>query len=55
VTVPGLEAPVTVLPSVSPDLLLTSPMGKKDAWADLLALRLALDEDAATGPLITHS
>jgi DNA polymerase len=55
VTVPGLEQPVAALPSLSPEVLLATPLAKKDAWLDLLALRVALIEDAAKAEVITGS
>jgi DNA polymerase len=55
VAVPGLEAPVAALPTVSPDLALSTPTCRKDAWTDLLTLRIALNEDAAKPAMFTHS
>jgi uracil-DNA glycosylase family 4 len=43
------------LPTCSPDQLLATPAGKKDAWADLLTLRQALDQDRENPPDITES
>jgi len=43
--VPGLAAPIPVLATASPAALLASPVGRRAAWADLRALRRALDED----------
>jgi DNA polymerase len=43
--IPGLPAPIPVLATASPAALLTSPAGRRAAWADLRALRRALDED----------
>jgi DNA polymerase len=44
VAIPGLDAPVPTLPMLHPAYLLRSPGAKKDAWADMIALRRALDE-----------
>jgi DNA polymerase len=44
VAIPGLPAPVRALPMLHPAYLLRNPGAKKDAWADLLALRRALDQ-----------
>lgn len=49
VPIPGLAAPVPMLPTYHPAYLLRTPGAKRDSWADLIALRLALDEDARTG------
>jgi DNA polymerase len=43
--VPGLEALIPALPTASPAALLASPAGRRAAWADLRALRRALDQD----------
>jgi uracil-DNA glycosylase len=45
VAVPGLAAPVPALPTYHPAYLLRTPAAKREAWADLLALRRALDAD----------
>lgn len=50
VEIPGLEAPVAALYGFSPDHLLAAPDAKQAAWADLLTLRIALDEDRAGQP-----
>ncbi|MBN9562169.1 MAG: uracil-DNA glycosylase [Alphaproteobacteria bacterium] len=42
---PGLPAPIPVLATASPAALLASPVGRRSAWADLRALRRALDDD----------
>lgn len=41
--VPDLAAPVPALATASPAALLASPAGRRAAWADLRALRRALD------------
>ncbi len=46
--VPGLDVPVPALATLHPAYLLRTPSAKRDAWADLLALRRALDEDRAS-------
>ena len=46
VTIPGLERPVPALPTLHPAYLLRTPGAKRDAWADLITLRRALDADA---------
>ncbi|HEX3862067.1 MAG TPA: uracil-DNA glycosylase [Stellaceae bacterium] len=48
-TVPGLAAPVPVLPMFHPSFLLRSPERKRDAWRDLLALRAHLDAPQPSG------
>jgi DNA polymerase len=48
VTIPGLERPVPALPMLHPAYLLRTPGAKRDAWADLITLRRALDADAAS-------
>lgn len=48
VTIPGLEHPVPALPMLHPAYLLRTPGAKRDAWADLITLRRALDADAAS-------
>ena len=45
VSVPGLEAPVPALPTYHPAYLLRTPAAKREAWADLLALRRVLDAE----------
>jgi uracil-DNA glycosylase len=45
VTVPGLPAPVPALPMLHPAYLLRTPGAKRDAWADMIALRRALEAD----------
>lgn len=45
--VPGLPRPVPALPTYHPAYLLRTPAAKREAWADLLALRRALDSDSA--------
>lgn len=37
--IPGLDAPVRTLPTYHPAFLLRQPAAKRQAWADLLALR----------------
>ena len=39
-----------VLPMFHPAALLRDPIKKREAWADLLALRARLDEGGADGP-----
>lgn len=41
--VPGLEAPVPALATVHPAYLLRNHAAKREAWADLLALRVRLE------------
>jgi len=43
VIVPGLKEPVPALPTYHPAYLLRTPAAKREAWADLLALRRVLD------------
>src|SRR5262245_31171519 len=43
-TVPGLDHPVPTLPMFHPSFLLRAPERKRDAWHDLLLLRVRLDE-----------
>jgi DNA polymerase len=43
VTVPGLPQQIPTLPMLHPAYLLRTPGAKKDAWADLIALRRRLD------------
>jgi len=43
--IPGLTTKVPALPTLHPAYLLRNAGAKKDAWADLVALRRALDED----------
>ena len=42
-TIPGLEKPVPTLPMLHPAYLLRTHAAKRDAWADMIALRRALD------------
>lgn len=42
--VPGLAEPVPTLPMFHPAFLLRTPERKREAWRDLLALKLKLDE-----------
>jgi DNA polymerase len=49
VSIPGLEQSVPALPTLHPAYLLRTPGAKRDAWADLITLRRALDADAAAG------
>lgn len=44
-TIPGLPEPVPTLPMLHPAYLLRTPGAKRDAWADLIALRRRLDAD----------
>lgn len=41
--IPGLAAPVPTLPMLHPAYLLRNAGAKRDAWADLLALRRSID------------
>ena len=43
VTVPGVDRPIPALPTLHPAYLLRTPGAKRDAWADLVALRRRLD------------
>ncbi len=43
VAIPGLDEPVPALPMYHPAYLLRTPGAKRDAWADLIALRRRLD------------
>ena len=45
IDVPGLAGKVPALPTLHPAYLLRNAGAKKDAWADLISLRRALDED----------
>ena len=42
-TIPGMDAAIPVLPMLHPAYLMQHPEAKRLAWADLLALRRALD------------
>ena len=53
VAVPGLPRPVPALPTYHPAYLLRTPAAKREAWADLLALRRALDADSADQAKLT--
>ncbi len=44
VELPGLEAPIAVLPMLPLDQALRTPASKQASWADLITLRLALNE-----------
>jgi uracil-DNA glycosylase family 4 len=46
VAIPGLEQPVPTLPMLHPAYLLRSLGAKRDAWADMVLLRRALDGDS---------
>jgi DNA polymerase len=46
IRIPDLEAPVRSLPMLHPAYLLRNAGAKKDAWADIISLRQALDETA---------
>ena len=46
VAVPGLPNPISALPMLNPAMLLRDPAAKKEAWADLVALRKYLDSNA---------
>ena len=41
-TLPGLDRPIPCLPSYHPAYLLRTPLAKREAWADLLALQTRL-------------
>lgn len=43
----GLDQPMPTLPMLHPAYLLRTPGAKRDAWADLLLLRRAMDRDDA--------
>ena len=43
VSVPGLPAPIPTLPVFGPASLLATPACKREAWADMITLRRALD------------
>lgn len=43
--IPGLDQPVSTLPMLHPAYLLRTPGAKRDAWADLIQLKRALDDD----------
>lgn len=43
---PGLAKPVPAMPMLHPAYLLRNPAAKREAWQDLLALRLRLDQAA---------
>ncbi len=45
VAVPGVDAPIPALPTLHPAYLLRTPGAKRDAWADLIALRRRLDAE----------
>jgi DNA polymerase len=45
VTIPGLPAPVPALPMLHPAYLLRTPGAKREAWADMVQLRLGLDAE----------
>ena len=45
--IPGLDAPVPLLPMLHPAYLLRQPAQKRLAWRDLLTLRAFLDEHGA--------
>jgi uracil-DNA glycosylase family 4 len=47
--IPGLSDPVPALVLGSPAAILGAPLAKRDAWADLLRLRRALDGNATIG------
>jgi DNA polymerase len=47
VRIDGLAAPVPALCTPSPEHLIANPAAKRDAWSDLIALRLALNNDPA--------
>ncbi len=53
VSVPGLEKPVPALPTYHPAYLLRTQAAKREAWADLLMLRRALDADLEKSQTLT--
>jgi uracil-DNA glycosylase len=54
IAVPGLAEPVPALPTYHPAYLLRTPAAKREAWADLLALRRALDADIGKSHALTN-
>ena len=42
--IPGLDAPVASLATFHPSYLLRTPLAKREAWKDLIALQLKLDK-----------
>jgi uracil-DNA glycosylase len=48
VGIPGLPAPLPMLPTFSPAALMRNPGDRRAAWADLRLLRRTLDSDAAS-------
>ena len=46
VSVPGLPAPISTLVMLNPAYVLRTPTAKREAWADLVALRRHLDAPA---------
>ncbi len=54
VTVPGLAETVPALPTYHPAYLLRTPAAKREAWADLLALRRARDADIVKSHALTN-
>ena len=49
--IPGLDEPIPALPMLHPAYLLRQPGAKRQAWADLITLRRALDADAGVLPV----
>jgi uracil-DNA glycosylase family 4 len=45
--IPGCDSPILTLPMLHPAYLLRNPGAKRDAWADIVALRRALDADGS--------
>lgn len=45
VTIPGLDAPIPALPMLHPAFLQRTHGAKRDAWADMIALRQSLDAE----------
>ncbi|APH55163.1 Uracil DNA glycosylase superfamily protein [Granulibacter bethesdensis] len=43
IAIPGLDSPLPMLPMLHPAYLLRNPGAKREAWADILSLRKALD------------
>ena len=44
-SIPGLQADLPTLPMLHPAYLLRNPAAKRDAWADMIALRKSLDSE----------
>ena len=46
-SVPGVEQPIPTLPMFHPAYLLRTPAAKREAWADMISLKLALQSASA--------